>query len=66
MRVYSVYYKLNGEGQTANENFIAPNIKNLMKFVELNYPDWEVGTIQDFGTVFDVVDGRIAYGAKEK
>jgi len=59
MRVYSVYYKLNGEGQTANENFLAPNLKTLVKYVETHYPDWVLGTIQDFGTVFDVVDGDI-------
>jgi hypothetical protein len=55
-----VYYKLDrNAAYTASENLIAADIKTLFKYIELNYPDWIVGTINDLGAVFDVVDGDI-------
>ena len=65
MRIYCVHYKLtlsqlNRESSySASENFIAADVKTLLKYIELNYPDWVVGTINDLGAVFDVVDGDI-------
>jgi len=60
MRIYCVYYKLDrNAAYTASENLIAADIKTLFKYIELNYPDWIVGTINDLGAVFDVVDGDI-------
>ena len=65
MRIYCVHYKLtlsqlNRESSySASENFIAADVKTLVKYIELNYPDWLIGTIVDLGAVFDVVDGKI-------
>jgi hypothetical protein len=55
-----VYYKLDrNTAYTASENLIAADVKTLLKFIELNYPDWLVGTIVDLGTLFDIVDGTL-------
>ena len=59
MKIYYVQYTEGKDSPTAGEYFLTPSLSRLMKYLSLNYFEWNIIDIRYSGTVFDIVDGDI-------